>query len=99
MPAHRVAAETLPCSLGRLVHGNIGRHRGRCTLTEPKSMSASRPAMIGLLAIACLALSLSAHGAETPDLRMLPPVADEDDDRGTSLDPAGRPVGGTGDTL
>ncbi len=42
-------------------------------------MLASRRAILGLLAIACLALSLSAHGAETPDLRRLPPVADEDE--------------------
>lgn len=40
-------------------------------------MSSLCPAIPCLLAIACLTLSLSAQGEEIPDLRRLPPVADE----------------------
>jgi putative salt-induced outer membrane protein YdiY len=40
-------------------------------------MSSPRMVVFGLLAVACLTLSVSAHGEETPDLRLLPPVDDE----------------------
>ena len=45
--------------------------------------------MLGLLAIVCLTLALSARGGD-PDLRLLPPVEDERV-RGTVLTAAGRP--------